>query len=205
MKYLDKDQTLSETQHGFRKFCSCQTRLLETINNISSSINNHEQVDPILLDFSKAFDKVCHCKILLKLDYYGIKGNIHKSISNFLQNPPQLFVAQGTFSESVTVLSGVPQGTVLSPLLLLLLYINDMPNQLQCYSLMTHTFINQFPLVKMQTPYNKRPGILLHNCFMTSLTTQSRFAKTSFFSRRNSLFQLFISHISHLQNNQINR
>ena len=125
MKHLDKDQTLSETQHGFRKFRSCKIQLLETINNISSSLNNREQVDSILLDFSKTFDKVCHCKLLLNLDHYGIKGNIHKWISHFLQNRTQCVVVRGTFSESVTVLSGVSQGTVIGPLLFLL-YINDM-------------------------------------------------------------------------------
>ena len=74
IKRLDKDQTLSETQHGFRKIRSRETQLLETINNISSSLNNNEQVDSILLVSSKAFDKVCHQKLLLKLDHYGIKG-----------------------------------------------------------------------------------------------------------------------------------
>ena len=86
MKNCDKDQTLSETQHGFKKFRSCETQLLETINNNSSSLNNREQIDFILLDFSKTFDKVCHRKLLLKLDHYGIKGNDYKRISNFLQN-----------------------------------------------------------------------------------------------------------------------
>ena len=140
MKHSDKDQTLSETQHSFRKFCSCETQLLETINNISSSINKREQVDSILLDFSKASDKVCHYKLLLKLDHYGIKGNIHKWISNFLQNQTQLQYEEDF--QSVSVLSGVPQGTV---------------TQVPYYShlLMMHTFIDQFPLVKMQTPYKK--------------------------------------------------
>ena len=96
-----------------------------SINNISSSLNNCEQIDSILLDFSKAFDKVCQ-KLLLKQDHCGIKGNIHKMMSNLLQNRTQCVAERGKFSECVTVLSDALQGTVLGPLLFLIC-INDMP------------------------------------------------------------------------------
>ena len=127
MKYLDKDQTLSlslslsETQHGFRKFHSSETQLLEIINNISSSLNNCEQIDSIILDFSKEFDKVCHRKLLLKLDYYGIKGNTHKWISNFLQNQTQHLVVCRTFSENVSLIRCPPRHSPRS-LIILVIY-----------------------------------------------------------------------------------
>ena len=128
MYHFDENQTLTEVQHGFRKNRSCETQLLETIDNLAKALNNREQIDSILLDFSKAFDKVYHRKLLIKL--YGITGNIHNWITDFLHNRTQRVLVRGTFSEPKAVKSGVPQGTVLGPLLFLA-YINDMPENIK--------------------------------------------------------------------------
>lgn len=126
MNHFDKDKTLSNTQHGFRKFRSCETQLIQTINTLAKSLNNREQTDSILLDFSKAFDKVCHRKLLLKLEHYGIRGALLTWIQDFLSNRSQCVAVRGTLSRRIAVTSGVPQGSVLGPLLFLV-YINDMP------------------------------------------------------------------------------
>ena len=129
MEHFDQNQILHSNQHGFRKKRSCESQLIITLNDIASSFDNGKQIDSILLDFSKAFDKVDHEKLILKLEYYGINGKIIMWIRNFLYNRTQKVVVNGNESSSKCVLSRVPQGSVLGPLLFLV-YINDLPEKI---------------------------------------------------------------------------
>ena len=98
-----------------------------TIHDFAKNIDGGIQIDSILLDLTKAFDRVPHMHLYSKLSYYGINGNTLKWIKNFLQGRTQQVIVEGHHSNSISVTTGVPQGTVLAPLLS---YINGLPTNI---------------------------------------------------------------------------
>ena len=117
MSQFSENKILTPVQHGFRSKHSCESQLLITTDEFIQNFKSKTQTDVVVLDFSKAFDVVPHQRLLYKLDHYGIRGTTLIWIQIFLTNRTQKVVVDGSSSESARVRSGVPQGTVLGPLL----------------------------------------------------------------------------------------
>ncbi|XP_047137558.1 uncharacterized protein LOC100200221 [Hydra vulgaris] len=118
---------LQSIVHSFTKGRSCTTNLLEYMDIVTTGVANCKSFDILYTDFKKAFNKVSHRRLALKLEAYGITFTSLKWIISFLTDTKQRVVLGESESSWVDIVSGVPQGSVLRPILFLI-YINDLPN-----------------------------------------------------------------------------
>ena len=130
--YLNSNNLITRNQSGFRPGDSTTNQLLFLVDEIHQAFEdrNSLEVRAVFLDISKAFDKVWHGGLIFKLKQNGISGSLFKLLANYLNNRKHRVVLNGSCSDYSEIESGVPQGSVLGPLLFLI-YINDLERNIK--------------------------------------------------------------------------
>ena len=152
-KFLCKNKILYPNQYGFRKNHSVIHALMDILTNAYDAINNNHYTTLIFMDFCKAFDTVCHKILLDKLYHYGIKGPDHSLIENYFYRRQQFVTINNASSSYKAINIGIPQGSILGPLLFLI-YINNLPNALHTNPCLfaddTCSFLNHSSLTSLE-------------------------------------------------------
>lgn len=194
LNFIEKNNIICNTQFGFRNNKSTQDAIAFLTNFLYKQVDNSDPVIAVFLDLAKAFDTVSHKLLLQKLQRVGIRGKAYELIKNYLYNRKQHVKIENSLSKTVTIKHGVPQGTVLGPLLFLL-YINDLLyNEFHCklLSYADDTIALFTDLHWDNLKHKTAAGLSKIKAWMDSNLLSVNFKKTSFMP--------FVSYQNHLPN-----
>ena len=128
---MNKHEIFYPTQYGFKKNKSTTHAALDLVTEMYNNINSNQYTGLVLLDFKKAFDTVSHSVLLYELQHYGVRGPSLDLLQSYLDQRTQFISIVNTSSQIAFISFGIPQGSTLGPLLILI-YINDLPNPVNC-------------------------------------------------------------------------
>ena len=209
--YLSENNILSQYQSGFRSFHSTMTALLEATDDWAFNIDRGYVNAVVFLDLKKAFDTVDHPILLSKLYLYGVIGNAYELLSSYLDNRTQRCAVNGVISNTCTLTCGIPQGTILGPLLFLL-YTNDLPNCLsnskpRMYADDTHLTYADNDICSIETSLNQDLSNINRWLIANKLTlnmTKTEFMLIGSRQKLNSLSAFPVLEINGTQLNRVN-
>ena len=190
-QYIDNNNILHENQFGFRSGLSTCMALLQLVDELTDSIDSRKATIGVFIDLAKAFDTIDHSILLTKLQHYGIRGIALNYFSNYLANRKQYVSIDGAQSKLASVVCGVPQGSILGPILFLL-YINDLNSVSSILKTImfaddTNLFLTGNDLITVERQFNNEL-VLINTWFQANLLSLN-VSKTSFviFGRRKNM------------------
>lgn len=172
ISHAKKHKIIPDEQHGYQNHKSVTTQLLEVIDDFSLAIENKQAIDIIYFDFAKAFDTIPHDRLLAKLESLGIGGALLEWLQDYLTDRTFRTKIRNAQSDKYEILSGVPQGSVLGPILFIL-YLHDLPKFCSTEHVQNKSFVDDLKAYHIYNKNNNLTNSPLQN-FIYKLLTYSK-------------------------------
>ena len=183
---MEHHNLITQEQSGFRKYRSTQDAVLQLNDDIFRSLNNSEYIGATYIDYKKAFDTISHDKLIAKLPHYGFSPKVTDWFKSYLSARVQKTIANGVHSDWESISFGVPQGSILGPILFIL-YVNDLSSlHMTCkilqYADDTVLYTSGKSLVEITETLQTDLNMLVSWCDENMLTINAKKTKTMLYT-----------------------